>query len=158
MDEIIFTEASLSDSLAINQTFRHTVLNTPNSAYSESQLEAWASNKPYSKWEKAIEEQYFIKATQSNRIIGFASLTEEGLIDYLFVHPDFQGKGIAKRLYNKLEKQAKKHKMKHLSSFASHKARLFFESNGFECQRKNKVMIGAVELENWLMVKRLEST
>ena len=60
-------------------------------------------------------------------LVGFASLTDEGALDFLYVHKDFQGKGIATALLKQVERIARKKGMAMLRTEASITARGFFE-------------------------------
>ena len=51
-----------------------------------------------------IKTHYFIVATnQQSQIVGFSSITHQGYLHSMFVHKDFQGKGIATILLNEIE-------------------------------------------------------
>ena len=54
-----------------------------------------------------IKTHYFIVATnQQSQIVGFSSITNKGYLHSMFVHKDFQGKGIATILLNEIERYA----------------------------------------------------
>jgi len=56
--------------------------------------------------QKDLEDQFFLKAMISERIIGSVRAYAQGTTCYigrLIVHPDFQNRGIGKRLMNEIE-------------------------------------------------------
>ncbi len=90
-------------------------------------------------------------------IVGVISLTDGGLVDFLFVHQHYQGKGIASTLLKYVERLARKKGIAELSTEASITARGFFEKKGFAVLLENRKMLGSTEFLNYRMGKRLEA-
>ena len=89
--------AQPSDALEIKDLFQDTVLNINKRDYSKAEVEDWAScGNDLSHIKGMIKTHYFIvAANQQSQIVGFASITLQGYLHSMFVHKDFQGKGIA---------------------------------------------------------------
>ena len=67
-----------------------------------------------------IKTHYFIVATnQQSQIVGFSSITHQGYLHSMFVHKDFQGKGIATILLNEIERYATFTKRNHANYIRS---------------------------------------
>ena len=79
-----------------------------DSDYSQAEVEDWAScGDDLSKIEDMIKTHYFIVAVnRQSEIVGFSSITPQGYLHSMFVHKDFQGKGIATMLLEEIERYA----------------------------------------------------
>lgn len=124
--------------------------------YDQHQLEAWksgADNKE--RWIKVIRDQYVLVAVSGNQIAGFCTLDQGNYIDLLFVHKDYQQKGIASILYNKVEKEVRLHHQMQITADVSKTARPFFERIGFHVIQEQKVNIKGIALTNYKMAKNL---
>ena len=85
--------------------------------------------------------------------MGFSDLTGDGCLDMMFVHPEFQGLGIASLLLSRVEEQALKLGFKRIYTEASRTARPFFERKGFRVIARQTVEKRGQSLENFLMEK-----
>ena len=105
--------ARQSDSVELRDLYKNTVLIINRRDYSQEEVEDWAScGNDLSKIEKMIETHYFIVAVdQQLQIVGFSSITSQGYLHSMFVHKDFQGKGIATTLLKEIERYAIEHGM-----------------------------------------------
>ncbi|MCR8642027.1 GNAT family N-acetyltransferase [Paenibacillus sp. N1-5-1-14] len=77
-------------------------------------------------------EEYIILVEDNSHILGFASLyLPDNFIHNLFVHPDFNGKGVGTQLVNySIEKMSKPVRLKCVSE--NHSALIFYEKNGWK--------------------------
>jgi len=73
----------------------------------------------------------------------------------LFVHKDFQGLGIAGKIYQQLESRAKELRSDQITADVSITAKAFFEKMGFAVVKEQKVGRQGVELVNYRMSKEL---
>ncbi|WP_343659558.1 GNAT family N-acetyltransferase [Chryseobacterium sp.] len=124
--------------------------------YDQHQLEAWksgADNKE--RWIKVIRDQYVLVAVSGNQIAGFCTLDQGNYIDLLFVHKDYQQKGIASILYNEVEKEVRLHHQMQITADVSKTARPFFERIGFHVIQEQEVNIKGIALTNYKMAKNL---
>ncbi len=72
--------------------------------YTAEQFNAWADgNVDRSAWDKSFTEHYTVVAEESGVIVGFGDITEGGYLDRLYVHKDYQRKGIATAICDALE-------------------------------------------------------
>jgi putative acetyltransferase len=124
--------ADKNDIDTIRQLFYDTIHKVNCKDYSEAQIAAWSlTASVIERWEKAIAEQYFLKAMLGEQLVGFASLCEDGYLDFMYVHHEHQGKGIAKMLLNAIEQQAFVWNLKRIYVHVSLTARPFFLSKGY---------------------------
>lgn len=104
--------ANLSDLPEIQKLFVETIMVICKSNYSPEQLAVWCyAAKNTERWVNKINRHYFLVAEMDYRIIGFASLNDNDYVDLLFVHKDYQRKGVADKLYSDIEKEAIRRKI-----------------------------------------------
>lgn len=78
---------------------------------------------------------------------------DEHYINHLFTHKDYQGKGIASYILQKLEKEVMKLEHRDIYTEASITAKPFFESKGYICiKEQNKQHNGQIFI-NYIMKK-----
>lgn len=134
--------------------FYETVHSVNAGDYSESQLEAWApKDNDYSHLKTALEKNWTLVAIEDGVIIGFADIEDTGYLDHLFVHKDYQGKGVATALCNEIEAKGN---FNEIETHASITALPFFEKRGYKVVREQIVEIRGEKLKNHVMRKRMD--
>lgn len=124
--------------------------------YTLQQQEAWAPTPPdYDFWENRLETKQLLIALIDSRVVGFIELENDGHIDCTYVHPNFQGRGVAKLLYNALEDKAKHLEVTRLYVEASIVAKPFFQSMDFRLVKQNNVKRNGQVFINYTMEKFL---
>ena len=152
----IVRSAATADLPEMKKLFRDTIREVNRHHYNEDQIREWvAGSDNMERWAKVVENQQVFIAMEEERIIGFISLENSNYIDFLFVHKDFQGKGVARQLYNKIENVAIQNQSKELSSDVSITARPFFEKVGFIVEEDQVVVRNGVQIPNFKMRKYL---
>ena len=85
-----------------------------------------------------IKTHYFVVAVnQKSQIVGFSSITPQGYLHNMFVHKDFQDKGVATVLLNEIERYAAVMGIKRITSEVSLTARPFLRKEDLSWE-KNK--------------------
>ena len=146
----------LYDCKEIMQLFYDTVHVINKKDYTEAQLDAWAPptlDQEY--WENILKEHYSIVAELDNQIVGFSDMDDTGYLDHLFVHKDYQGRGIATALLNKLEAYARIIGMDYIITHVSITAKPFFLAKDFEVVKEQKVMKRGEWFTNFIMQKKI---
>jgi len=111
----------------------------------------WATGKLDSdRWNKSLLENYSIVAIEGKQIVGFGDIDKTNYLDRLYVHKDFQGRGIATTICDELEKQANG---EIISVHASITAKPFFEKRGYKVLKEQKVQLEGIFLINYVMEK-----
>ena len=141
----------------IQSLYRNTVLVINRRDYSQAEVEDWAScGNDISHIKEMIRTYFFIVATnQQLQVVGFASITQQGYLHSMFVHKDFQGKGIATILLNEIERYATARGIMRITSEVSLTARPFFEKRGYIVEVEQKRKANQLYLTNFWMAKRL---
>jgi putative acetyltransferase len=78
-------------------------------------------------------------AEEGGRIQGFIELEPDGHIDCFYVHPDFERRGVATRLLQRVVKIARARAIRRLHVEASALLRPLLESRGFELLGENRI-------------------
>lgn len=149
--------AQQSDVVELKELFQQTVLAVNSRDYSQEEVADWAScGNDLSKMEEMIKTHYFIMAVNKlSQIVGFASITPQGYLHSMFVHKDFQGKGIATLLLEEIERYATANRIVRITSEVSITARPFFEKWGYTVEVEQKRKANQLCLTNYWMAKTL---
>lgn len=121
--------------------------------YTEQQVNTWATgNINLKAWDGSFLEHLTYVVVENDLIIGFGDIDETGYLDRLYVHKDFQGRGVATALCNRLESEIKTSR---ITVHASITAKPFFEKRGYQTIKLQEVEQQGVSLKNYIMVKNL---
>ena len=124
--------------------------------YSQEQVEAWApSHLDTQKWLESLSANITYVAIDQDKIVGFADMTKSGYIDRLYVHKNYQGKGVSTRLLKRLEDEARNIKLSELTLNASIMAKPIAERYGFKIIREEKREKHGQTFVTFLMRKQL---
>ena len=133
-----------ADLPAILDLFRNTVHTVCARDYTRSQLDAWApAELDAAAWDASLLAHRTLVAEENGMIIGFADLGPDGYLDRLYVHRDWQGRGVASALCDALPDARSTH--------ASLTARPFFEKRGWRVVKEQQVERRGVRLTNFVM-------
>ena len=146
-------EYQSSDCEELTKLFYNTVHTVNAKDYTEEQLDAWATGQvDLNKWDQSLREHYSIVAVENEMLVGFGDIDKSGYLDHLFVHADYQGKGIGTMICNRLEQAGSGNIITH----ASITARPFFEKRGYRVVKEQQVERQGVFLTNFEMVLAVE--
>lgn len=137
--------------------FRSTVLNVNIKDYTKEEVEDWAScGDDIEHWKELLSSNQYVGAfAEQNYLIGFSSMNKNGYLHSMFVHKDWQGKGVATQLLYEVEKIARQYEVKEITSDVSKTARLFFEHKGYVVECEQKQQANRLKLTNYKMVKTI---
>ena len=139
-----------SDCRELAELFYNTVHTVNAADYNNEQLNAWATGHvDLEAWNKSLQEHYSIVAVDNGIIVGFGDIDQTGYLDRLYVHADYQGRGIATAICNKLEQSVSGKIVTH----ASVTAKPFFEKRGYKVIKEQRVERQGVFLTNFVMEK-----
>ena len=139
-----------SDCKELTELFYNTVHTINAKDYTKEQLDVWAAGQvDLKKWNQSLQDHFSIVAVDGDIIVGFGDLDKTGYLDHLFVHLDYQGKGIATTICNRLESAVQENIVTH----ASITARPFFEKRGYKVVKEQQIERQGVFLTNFIMIK-----
>lgn len=144
------------DCTALAELFSNTVHTINSKDYTKAQLDAWATgNIDISSWNKSFLEHNTVVAEMSGNIVGFGDMDDTEYLDRLYVHSEYQSKGIATAIINELEKQAVSRGIHSFTTHASITAKPFFAKRGYRVICENTVLRSNVILINFIMEKKI---
>lgn len=139
-----------TDCRKLADLFYHTVHTVNAADYTKEQLKVWATGSvDLEEWNRSLQEHYSVIALEKKRIVGFGDIDKTGYLDRLYVHKDYQRKGIATALCDALEGYVKGKIVTH----ASITARPFFEQRGYQLIKAQQIDRQGVSLTNFVMEK-----
>lgn len=147
---MIIREYQSTDCKELAELFYNTVHTVNAKDYTKEQLDVWATGQvDLTKWNQSFQEHFSIVAVDVDIIVGFGDVDKTGYLDRLFVHSDYQGKGIASAICNQLESAVQENIVTH----ASITARPFFEKRGYKVIKEQQVERQGIFLTNFVMIK-----
>ncbi|MDO4331596.1 MAG: GNAT family N-acetyltransferase [Eubacteriales bacterium] len=139
-----------TDCKELAELFYNTVHTVNAKDYTKEQLNVWATGQvDLTKWNQSFQEHFSIVAVDDDIIVGFGDIDKTGYLDHLFVHSDYQRKGIATAICNQLESAVQESIVTH----ASITARPFFEKRGYKVIKEQQVERQGIFLTNFVMIK-----
>lgn len=187
-----------SDCAALAALFYETVHTVNAKDYSPEQLDAWADGQvDLNAWNESFLAHNTYVAVQecdgaddidscasdsagpaprktdgspaNTLIIGFGDMDDTGYLDRLYVHKDYQGRGVATAICDRLEEDfclsrgrllqnsaVQKRKNDTFTTHASITARPFFEKRGYTVVKAQQVVRKGISIRNYIMRKRIE--
>ena len=144
-----------SDIPYLLELFRSTVLCVNSKDYTDEECEDWAScGDSTEHWKDLLSKNDFFAALDGvGNIIGFSSMNAEGHLHSLFVHKDWQRKGVGALLLSEAERMATAYGAEKITSEVSITARPFFERRGYRTVKEQKAKANRMYLTNYVMEK-----
>ena len=142
-----------ADIKEILQLFYDTVHAVNVKDYTQEQVDVWATgDENVEEWDQSLLSHHSYVAVENGLIVGFGDIDETGYLDRLFVHKDYQKKGIATALCNKLESLID---WDCVTVKASITAKSFFEKRNYVVVQEQQVERNGILLKNYIMQKGL---
>lgn len=139
-----------ADCKEITELFYHTVHTVNAKDYTREQLHVWATGQvDLDTWNQSFQDHYTIIAVENDVLVGFGDIDSTGYLDRLFVHADYQRKGIAAAICDRLEQAVPGT----ITTHASITAKPFFEKRGYKVVKEQQVERQGIALTNFVMEK-----
>ena len=140
-----------TDCTELARLFYDTVHTVNAKDYSRAQLDAWATGEVnLEAWNKSFQAHNTVVAEMDGQIVGFGDMDETGYLDRLYVHKDYQRRGVATAICDALEQNTK---AAEFTTHASITARPFFEKRGYTVVKVQPVERRGILLTNFVMKK-----
>ena len=152
-----------SDATRLDEIFAEAVNVVGAKGYSPKQVAAWAARSPAAEsrlLERVAAGQWImVAASEDDQPVAYALLEHDGHLDHLYCHPDHTRKGLADRLLQAAENQARAWGCTRLYTEASILARTAFERAGYAVTERRDFTIehngNDVPIHNFAMEKAL---
>ena len=139
---------------AIIEVFQRAVREVASRDYNPAQIAAWSAVDREA-WEPHRLTRPTWVAVDGAHVVGFSDLEADGHLDMMFVHPDYQGMGVATVLLRQVEAAAIAQGLTRIFTEASLTARSFFEKRGFVVDAEQVVGKRGAWMTNFRMHKLL---
>ena len=150
-------KARPEDAKEIVKLVRETIRKVNSEDYTKKQVNAWVSSNKAKKMREFIagKRKVFV-AVDKDKIIGMATWTQsENQVGALYVQKDRIGEGIGKKLYDRVEEEARKAGTKELKLYSTITAVPFYKKRGYKSVRKTHVTMNKVKIPCVIMKKKL---
>ena len=150
--------ATVADIRELRRLFQDTVLTVNAKDYTPEEVKDWAScGDSMEHWKELLLKNSYIAALDNwGNIIGFSSMNADGYLHSMFIHKDWQRKGIASALLSEMESYAGGRGAGEIISEVSITARPFFERQGYTVRKEQRARANRLELTNFVMTKKLQ--
>ena len=147
------------DLAAVAALFGRSVREINSRDYSSTQVAAWAPESPdLAAWSRRLANGQVFICERDGEMAGFARVDASGHLDLLYVHPEFQRRGVARTLCERVVSWASSRGIRKLGAEVSITARPFFEHEGFHVVRPQIVERAGVRFSNFHMERVLDDT
>ncbi len=144
------------DTAALAMLFRASIFELTEEDYDADQQEAWAAAADdEAAFGARLAAALTLVAVADGEPVGFVSVTDNKVIDMLYVHPLAAEQGVGTLLCNAAETLVKGRGGKSLVADASDTALGFFQARGYEAQQRNTVQRNEAWLANTTVKKSL---
>lgn len=141
-----------ADCPVLANLFYQTIHSVNLGDYTQQQVDAWATGTvDLERWNREFSERLALIAEEDGIIAGFGDIDSTGYLDRLYVHRNYQRRGVATLLCDGLEENF--HDCT-LTTHASITARPFFERRGYRVIREQQIERRGVLLTNFVMEKQ----
>lgn len=148
---MILRKYAKTDCAELAELFYDTVHTVNAKDYTREQLDAWATGEiNLEEWDESFQAHLTVVAEMDGKIVGFGDMDKTGYLDRLYVHKDYQRRGVATAICDALEQN---NKTAELTTHASITARPFFEKQGYTARREQQVERRGELLTNFVMRK-----
>ena len=118
----------------------------------------WApEDQDMDEWSARLTKTNPFVAIVDERIVGMAEIEPSGFIDYFYVHPRFQGRGVGKELLASVLAEAEALGLTEVFANVSVTAQSFFACQGFVVTEERSNIILGHPAPNFAMTKNLKS-
>jgi putative acetyltransferase len=156
--EVIIRPYERRDAAGVVDVFYRSVHEVALSDYTAEQVDAWVP----ARWDAEQEHRrsgdgrlVLVAEGGSGHLVAFIDLEANGHIDRLYRAPEAAGAGIASRLYDAIEAEARARGIGRLFTEASELARRFFEGKGFAVLERQDMILREVPIHNYRMAKTI---
>lgn len=144
------------DCQAILSLFYETIHKINRRDYTWEQIEAWANDNSMNPiaWDLSLTHHKTLVAEMDNTIVGFGDLNGN-FLDRLYVHAEYQRRGIATAIMDRLERYTAEQNYATIVTHASITAYPFFRDRNYQLVKEQQVERYGVFLKNMIMQKEL---
>lgn len=146
-----------NDAKALFNVFYSAVHDIAINDYTDEQLNAWApANYDLNVWANKLKILQPFVIENDNKIVGYADIQVNGLIDHFFIARTYSRQGFGSKLMEYILEEARLLNINIITANVSKTAQPFFAKFGFTVTERRYPIVRNVLLENALMIKHLD--
>ena len=123
--------------------------------YPEDVISVWAGRTAASRYRNSAKDVKRWVAVEDEKIVGFCDHDFKCDLGGLYVHKDFQGKGVGKNLLETAESSMKKLGCQKITIMSTLSAKTFYENNGYKAIKKGSHQIEDKKVDVFNMTKKI---
>jgi len=148
--------AQNKDFACIARLHRETIRHVNSKDYPEDVISVWSGRTKASRFRNSASKVKRWVAIDKEKIIGFCDHDFNCELGGLYIHKDFQGKGIGKKLVKKAEDSMKKLGCKKIKIMSTVTAKTFYQKNGYKVIKKSSHQIEDKKVDVFIMNKTIK--
>ncbi len=145
-----------SDAREVARMHRSTIRFVNSKDYPPKQIAVWSGRTSAKRFRDSINMFFRFVAVDKSKIVGFGDFKKDGELAGLYVHKNYQGRGVGFLLLKKIEKSARKKYIKKLFCYSTITAKDFYKKHGYRIIKKIKFPIKNQKLTVYKMSKFLK--
>jgi putative acetyltransferase len=153
---MIIRLAQDKDFASIARLHRETIRHVNSKDYPEDIILVWSGRTKASRYRNSASKVKRWVAVENEKVIGFCDHNFKCELDGLYIHKDFQGKGIGKKLLKKAEDSMKKIGCKIIKIISTITAKTFYQKNGYKVIKKSSHQIEDKKADVFIMSKTIK--
>lgn len=147
-----------SDLEAVVSCFSRSVREVAAGYYDQEQIVAWAPDIPdMDAWARRLHAGGVFVADKGGKVVGFVRVEDNGIVDLLYVHPEYARRGVGRAFLEVVCSWAAARGVRKLESDVSIVARPLFEAMGFRVEKQLFVERRGVRFCNFRMARDADS-
>lgn len=144
------------DYAAIARLHRATIKHINSKDYPEDVISVWAGRTNVRRFRNNAAKVKRWVAVENDKIIGFCDHNYQCELDGLYIHKDFQGKGVGKKLLKVAEDSMKKLGCKKIKIISTITAKTFYQKNSYKVIKRKLHQIEDKKAKVFIMSKIME--
>lgn len=128
--------AQNKDYAPIARLHKATIRHINSKDYPEDVVSVWSKRTKASRFRNSASKVKRWVAVEKEKIVGFCDHDFKCDLGGLYIHKDFQGKGIGGKLLKKAEESMKKLGCKKITIMSTISAKTFYQKNGYKVIKK----------------------
>ena len=145
-----------SDAAEVAKMHRNTIRFVNSKDYLPEQIEVWSGRTSAKRFRDSIKMFFRFVAVEKGKIVGYGDFKKDGELAGLYVHKNYQGRGVGFLLLKNIEKSARKKDIKKLFCYSTITAKDFYKKQGYGIIKKTKFPIKNQKLTVYKMSKLLK--
>ncbi len=145
-----------SDAVEVARMHRNTIRFVNSKDYPPKQIKVWSGKTSAKRFRDSIDNFIRYVAIDNGKIVGYGDFKKDEELAGLYVHKDYQSKGVGYSLLKKIEKSARQKGIKKLFCYSTITARDFYRKHGYRIIKKTKFPIKNQKLIVYSMAKQLK--